>query len=352
MNNKKQNNEDIKTKINLLSKSFGFDVCKITKPEIPNKIQKKFQKFLKNKLYGEMDWLKKTEYRRKSPINLWSEAKSAIVLGLNYGPKDNPFLKNKKNDLGNISVYANGEDYHKVFKGKLKRFASKLFPILNKDKQLDLKVFVDTAPLLEKPLAQLAGLGWQGKHTNLVSKEFGSWLFLGVILLNKEVPVDFPENDHCGSCKACLDICPTEAFIAPYEIDPRKCISYLTIEYSGKISEVFMEKMGNRIYGCDDCLAICPWNKFAKLSSEIKFYEIDKEFSLDILLSLDEFNFKKKFARSPIQRIGRERFIRNCCIAAGNSKNKIYKKQLKYLLDNEKSEIILYAANWANNRLV
>ena len=243
MNNKKQNNEQIKTKINLLSKSFGFDVCKITKPEIPNQIQKQFQKFLKNKLYGEMDWLKKTEYRRKSPINLWPEAKSAIILGLNYGPRNNPLLKNKKNDLGNISVYANGEDYHKVFKGKLKRFASKLFPILNKDKLLDLKVFVDTAPLLEKPLAQLAGLGWQGKHTNLVSKEFGSWLFLGVILLNKDIPIDLPENDHCGSCKACLDICPTEAFIAPYEIDPRKCISYLTVEYSGKISEMFMEKM-------------------------------------------------------------------------------------------------------------
>ena len=343
-----QDKKEISKKLKEKAINEGFTISGIA--SIPGSSRLKLrtralERWLSNNHHGEMKWMEAE--RRKNIGSLLENAKSVLCVGFTYISSNN-----SSNNFFRVGKFSQGEDYHKVFKGKLKRFASKLFPILDKDKLLDLKVFVDTAPLLEKPLAQLAGLGWQGKHTNLVSKEFGSWLFLGVILLNKDIPVDLPENDHCGSCKACLDICPTEAFIAPYEIDPRKCISYLTIEYSGKISEMFMEKMGNRIYGCDDCLAICPWNKFAKLSSEIKFHEIDKEFSLDILLTLDEFSFKKKFAKSPIKRIGRERFIRNCCIAAGNSKNKIYKKQLKYLLDNEKSEIILYAANWANERLV
>ena len=346
-----QINKDINSKIKLLSKSFGFDVCKVTKPEISIDIQKKYEKFLSKKLHGEMKWLDKTSHRRKSPINLWPNAKSAIVLGLNYGPKKNPLSKNENLDIGNISVYANDEDYHKVFKGKLKRFASKLFPILNMDKRLNLKVFVDTAPLMEKPLAQLAGLGWQGKHTNLVSKDFGSWLFLGVILLNKKIPIDNSEKNHCGSCRACLDVCPTDAFIRPYEIDPRKCISYLTIEFSGKISTSLMDKIGNKIYGCDDCLSVCPWNKFAKFSSEIKFQEKDKDLDLTSLLRLDEHNFKKQFSKSPIKRIGREKFIRNCCIAAGNSKNKKHQEQLYFLLKNESSKIIKHSARWAFNKL-
>ena len=337
--------------IKQLAVEYGFDLCKITKPKLSKTIQKNLKTFIKKKFHGDMYWMENTFDRRKSPNDLWPEAKSAIVLGLNYGPKKNPIYKNKKLNFANISVYADGDDYHKVIKGKMKRFASKLFPILNKENKLDLKVFVDTAPLMEKPLAQLAGLGWQGKHTNLVSKIFGSWLFLGVILLNKEIEIDKPEKDHCGKCNACLKVCPTNAFNKPYEIDARKCISYLTIEYSGKIPNLLMEKIGNKVYGCDDCLSICPWNKFAKASSEIKFQQINKNLELSNLLNLSDEDFKKFFSKSAVKRIGRDKFIRNCCIAAGNSKNKKYLKKLKSLFNNEESDIIKHSSLWAINKL-
>ncbi len=350
---KKIQKKSIVFQIKSLAKSHGFDDCRITKPKLSKYIQKNLKNFILKKHHGDMYWLESTYFRRKSPENLWPEAKTAIVLGLNYGPIKNPISKNKENNFANISVYAEGDDYHKVLKGKLKRFASQLFPIFNNNykNKLDLKVFVDTAPLMEKPLAQLAGIGWQGKHTNLVSKKFGSWLFLGVILLNQEIKIDQSEKNNCGSCTACLDVCPTNAFSKPYQIDARKCISYLTIEYSGNITDSLMDKIGNKVYGCDDCLAICPWNKFAKKSSEIKLQVVNKNLSLSYLLKLNEEDFKKTFSRSAIKRIGRDKFVRNCCIAAGNSKNKKLLKILKFLSINDQSEIVKNSSLWAIKKL-
>ena len=215
--------------------------------------------------------MEETFERRKSTLNLWSETKSAIVLGLNYGPETDPLEKNNNKSLGNISVYAQGKDYHDVIKGKLKLFASKLISKLDKEHETKVKVFVDTAPLMEKPLAQKSGMGWQGKHTNLVSRDFGSWLFIGVILVNKIFDYDIPEIDHCGTCEKCINICPTDAFDGPNKLDARKCISYLTIESKNIIPLEYRKAIGNRVFGCDDCLAVCPCNKYAKTSSEIKF---------------------------------------------------------------------------------
>ena len=299
-----------------------------------------------------MAYLEKNIGMRLEPKRIRPSTNSIICVTANYLTKSLSEMMNElqNNKKGYISNYATGRDYHKIIRKQLVKLAQKIEEEIGPS---GYRVFTDSAPIYEKPLASYSGLGWIGKNTLLINKAAGSFFFLGEIFTDLKLPAESNKiADLCGTCTNCIDICPTGAIVAPYKLDSRKCISYLTIEYSGKISEMFMEKMGNRIYGCDDCLAICPWNKFAKLSSEIKFYEIDKEFSLDILLTLDEFSFKKKFAKSPIKRIGRERFIRNCCIAAGNSKNKIYKKQLKYLLDNEKSEIILHAANWANERLV
>ena len=339
---------DLSKQIKKLSYKFSFDVCKITTPDISKVSQENLRKFVLNEYHGEMSWIKETFERRKSPKSLWSEAKSAIVLGLNYGPESNPIENQNKLNSGNISVYALGDDYHKVVKGKLKQFSSKLITLFKEKKNIKIKVFVDTAPIMEKPLAHLSGIGWQGKHTNLVSKEFGSWLFLGVILINKTLVYDKSSIDNCGNCKMCIEACPTKAIIKPYQLDARKCISYLTIEFKGKIPVNFRKKIGNRIYGCDDCLAVCPWNKFAKVSSQIRFKEKNYNLELSNLLQLDEKNFKETFSRSPIKRIGRDRFIRNCCIAAGNSKNKNLLNNLNRLIaDKTNVEIIREAAEWA-----
>lgn len=263
-----------------------------------------------------MTWLETTAERRVSPEKMWPDAKSAIVLGMNYGPEQDPMEALSRKESGNISVYARNRDYHDVIKGKLKLVAQKITKM-----GCAVKVFVDTAPLMEKPLAAQAGLGWQGKHTNLVSREFGSWLFIGIILTGAEIEPDKPENDHCGNCRACLDICPTRAFPGPYQLDARRCISYLTIEHKGPIPVEFREHMGNRIYGCDDCLAICPWNKFARTSREAKLSaRADFESpELRRLAGLDDAGFRHFFSGSPIKRIGRNRFIRNVLIAIGNS---------------------------------
>jgi epoxyqueuosine reductase len=264
-----------------------------------------------------MDWLAETAERRGRPAALWPDVRSVILLGMNYGPEADPLATLADRQAATISVYARNRDYHDLIKGALKRIATRFAARAG----ADVKVFVDTAPVMEKPLAEAAGLGWQGKHTNLVSRSFGSWLFLGAIFTDAELPADAAEIDHCGTCRACLDVCPTDAFPAPYRLDARRCISYLTIEHKGPIPREFRKAIGNRIYGCDDCLAVCPWNKFAAASSEMKLRarpELNAP-RLAELAQLDDATFRQLFAGSPIKRIGRARFVRNVLIGIGNS---------------------------------
>jgi len=330
-----------------LAKQFEFDVCKITDSKLPLLAALRLKEFIDSGFHGEMKWMEDTFERRKSPINLWAEAKSAIILGLNYGPKTNPLEKNNNKNIGNISVYAQGKDYHDLIKGRLKLLSSKLISKLKNEDETKIKVFVDTAPIMEKPLAEKAGLGWQGKHTNLVSRDFGSWLFLGVILINKSLEYDTSENNYCGSCNKCIAICPTNAFDAPNKLNATKCISYLTIENKNIIPKKYRMAIGNKIFGCDDCLAICPWNKYAKKTKEIKLNEDKYNFDLMKLLKLSDQSFRNQFSGSPIKRIGRDRFLRNCCIAAGNSKNRKLIPRLINLLLNDNSSLVRGAAVWA-----
>jgi epoxyqueuosine reductase len=298
-----------------------------------------------------MAWMAETFERRADPKKLMHDAKSVVMLGLNYGPDANPLLAPPRPETGAISVYARHRDYHDVIKGKLKELAAFLVAAARPEKA-DVKVFVDTAPLLEKPLAARAGLGWQGKHTNLVSREFGSWLFLGAILTNLELPPDSPESDHCGQCRACLDACPTGAFPAPYQLDARRCISYLTIEHEGPIPRELRPSIGNRIYGCDDCLAVCPWNKFASQGREAKLAaraDLDAP-PLAELARLDDASFRSLFAGGPIKRIGRARFVRNVMIAVGNSNNRALAAVAAERLDDD-SSLVRGAAIWALARL-
>ena len=337
-----------KSTIQKKSKEFGFDIIKITDPKIHKKNQHYIKDFLKNDFHGDMDWLEKNLERRVSPKKLWSDVKSIIVLGVNYGPNHDPLqnLENKK--IGNISVYARGNDYHEVIKKNLKKFGRWIISQTNSE----IKVFIDTAPIMEKPIAQKAGLGWQGKHTNLVSRDYGSWLFLASIFTNLELESDKEEINHCGNCNNCIEICPTDAFTEPYKLDARKCISYLTIEHKGIIPLHLRSKIGNRIYGCDDCLAVCPWNKFAKESNEIKFKQKNQTelYDLKKLSLLSDDNFRKMFSKSPIKRIGRNRFLRNVLIAIGNSKLKDAKDHLNKNIFDE-SPIVRGAAIWALNQI-
>ena len=346
---KKKLEKNLKNSLIEKSKEFGFDVMRITKPNISQENKDYFDKFLFNNFHGEMDWLENKKERRKSPKKLWSDVESIIMLGVNYGPDHDPLDSIKLKNTGNISVYAKGNDYHDIIKKNLK----KLGRWFVQEIKSEIKVFVDTAPVMEKPLAQKAGLGWQGKHTNLVSREFGSWLFLGSIYTNIIIDTDEEELDHCGNCTSCIDICPTQAFPEPYKLDARKCISYLTIEHKGPIPINLRSKIGNRIYGCDDCLAICPWNKFAKESNEMKFSSNhNKEsFSLEKLSLLDDRNFRLMFSKSPIKRIGRDRFLRNVLIALGNSKSKSAAHYIKRNL-GDKSPIVRGAAVWAINQIL
>ena len=298
--------------------------------------------------HGTMAWLSETEERRNHPQNLWAEAKSAIVLGLNYGPETDPLITLEQREKATISVYARNRDYHDIIKGRLKELGG----LIARDTGDDIKVFVDTAPLMEKPLAAMSGLGWQGKHTNLVSRDFGSWLFLGVILSAAKLTPTPPEIDHCGSCTACLDICPTNAFPAPYQLDARKCISYLTIEHKGPVELSLREKMGNRIYGCDDCLAVCPWNKFAQEASEIKLQAREDLNAPDLtaLAGLSDAEFRTHFSGSPIKRIGRDQFIRNVLYAIGNSGELALRAAAEPHL-NSQNPVVKDAAQWAVRKL-
>jgi epoxyqueuosine reductase len=298
-----------------------------------------------------MIWMAKGAGRRVDPKALMPRARSVVMLGLNYGPDGDPLAPLRRPDAGSISVYARHRDYHDVLKGKLKELAAFLVSA-TRPEQVDVKVFVDTAPLMEKPLAALAGVGWQGKHTNLVSREFGSWLFLGAILTDLDLPPDAPEADHCGQCRACLDICPTKAFPAPYRLDARRCISYLTIEHKGPIPRELRSAIGNRIYGCDDCLAVCPWNKFASAGREAKLKartDLDAP-PLAELAKLDEARFRALFAGSPIKRVGRARFVRNVMIAIGNSNDQALADVAIKRLDDE-APLVRGAAIWAVARL-
>jgi epoxyqueuosine reductase len=329
------------------AKAEGFSAVGIAPAKLPPEIAKHLEAFLAAGHHGTMQWMEETCERRASPDAMWPEAKSAIMLAMDYGQELDAFARLAEKSTGVISTYALNRDYHDVIKGKLKRLAS----WFAHEAKADVKVFVDTAPLMEKPLAALAGLGWQGKHTNLLSRELGSWFFLAAILTDAELPVSAPEQDHCGSCRACLDICPTHAFTGPHQIDARRCISYLTIEHKGEIPLEFRKAMGNRIYGCDDCLAICPWNKFAAQSREAKFAARADLIAppLAELLHLDDAGFRAKFSGSAIKRIGHERFIRNCLIAAGNSGDATLRPIIAQH-QTSASPVIAEAATWAQGQ--
>ncbi len=338
----------IKSEITKLSHDAGFDVIRYTSPDGLERNAQFFEDFLNNAYHGDMKWMEEKAERRKSPFNLWPDVKSIIMFGMNYGPRQNPLKSLKQKNSGNISVYAQGKDYHDVIKKRLKKIARHIHQEYNEQ----VKVFVDTAPVMEKPLAEKSGLGWQGKHTNLVSREFGSWLFLGSIYTTLKIKPDATETDHCGSCTACLDICPTDAFPAPYQLDARRCISYLTIEYKGHIDLEFRKAIGNRIYGCDDCLSVCPWNKYATATRErLYFPRVELAHPrLDDLAALDEQSFRRVFSGSPIKRIGRDFFIRNVLIAMGNSGNREYIPQLQNKL-SEDSPFIRAMAIWSLKQL-
>jgi epoxyqueuosine reductase len=296
-----------------------------------------------------MEWMAETAERRADPRILWPEVRSIILLGLNYSPEDDPLPELARKDRGYISVYARNRDYHDVIKGKLKEAAG----FLAAKASSDVKVFVDTAPVMEKPLAEAAGLGWQGKHTVVVSREFGDWLFLGAIFTTAELPADEPERDRCGSCRRCLDICPTNAFPAPYQLDARRCISYLTIEHKGHIPEELRRGIGNRIFGCDDCLAVCPWNKFAQAGREARLVQREDLAGLPLkeLARLDDPAFRTRFSGTPIKRTGRDRFIRNVLVAIGNSGDAGLAGEAVCLLDDA-SPLVRAMAVWALGRLL
>lgn len=328
-------------------RDHGFDVVKaIPKSEFPN-ISERLNAWLEAGYHGELSWMVNNAEKRADARKIWDQVQSAFVVGLNYGPDTDPREDFDRTDKAYISVYARNKDYHDIMKKRLKQVAISL------QGQVSCRLFVDTAPLAEKPMAQQAGLGWQGKHTNVVSREFGSWLFLGILLTDLPIEAfDRPEIDHCGSCNKCLVACPTDAFPKPYVIDARRCISYLTIEYKGVIPEELAEKFGNRIYGCDDCLSACPWNKFAQESHEIGFKarEIADNPSHELLLSLTDESFREKFSKSPIKRIGYVRFIRNVLIAAGNSGRQNLIPYIQSYLETDQ-EILTQTASFALKRI-
>jgi epoxyqueuosine reductase len=331
------------------AREAGFDAARVTTPAaIGTMVARRLDNFLEEGRHGDMAWMASTAERRRHPLSMWPDARSIVMLGMNYAPKGDPLAVLQQPDRGAISCYAQCSDYHDVVKAGLKRVAG----ALARESGAAVKVFVDTAPLMEKPLGEAAGLGWQGKHTNLVSREFGSWLFLGAILTSAELEPDTPEADHCGTCSRCLDICPTGAFPAPYQLDARRCIAYLTIEHKGHIPREFRQAIGNRVFGCDDCLAVCPWNKFAAAARETKLQAVASTDSppLAELLALDDAAFRKRFAGTPVKRTGRDRVLRNALIAAGNSADASLMPAVERLL-GDASPLVRAMAVWALARL-
>jgi epoxyqueuosine reductase len=326
------------------ARALGFDACGFARVDRPWPAEGRLAEFIATGRHGTMQWIERTAERRAHPQAMWAEARSAIVLGVNYGPDADPLAALADRSRGAISVYAQGDDYHTLIKTRLKRLAGWIQQRLGGE----VKVFVDTAPLMEKPLAEAAGVGWQGKHTNLVSRAFGSWLFLGSVLTTLAIAPDAPGEDHCGACRACLDICPTGAFPGPYQLDARACLSYLTIEHDGPIPERYRTALGNRIYGCDDCLAVCPWNKFAQVAQESALHarEALRGPALADLAGLDDAAFRALFAKSPVKRIGRDRFVRNVLYAIGNSGDRALMAAAAARLDDA-DETVREAARWA-----
>ena len=330
------------------AKSLGFDAVGFTAPEAVAQAGDHLESFVGESRHGDMVWLAERIHERKSPANLWPDVKSVVALAMNYGPETDPLDNLKRKGVGNLSVYARGKDYHDILKSRVKALARWIHETMDGD----VKVFVDTAPVMEKPLAQAAGIGWQGKHTNLISRAHGSWLFLAEIYTTLDLEPGTAESDHCGACRWCLDVCPTNAFPAPYQLDARRCISYLTIEHKGHIALEFRAAMGNRIYGCDDCLAVCPWNKFAAATHEPGFLpraELSAPRLAD-LAGLDDAEFRRVFSGSPIKRTGRDRFVRNVLIAIGNSGEPGLAQVAEARL-TDASPLVRAMAVWALSRL-
>ena len=345
-----EDGNDLKRALAARAQGLGFDLCRIASPDSIPDAPARLRAFIAAGCAGDMDWLTETEPRRADPRVLWPDVRSIVMLGMNYGPASDPLALLSDRSAANISVYARNRDYHDVVKGKLKDLAGWL---IRQGRGAgapapEVKVFVDTAPVMEKPLAEAAGLGWQGKHTNLVSRSHGSWLFLGSIFTTMALEADTAEPDHCGTCRACLDACPTNAFPAPYRLDARRCISYLTIEHKGTIPEEFRKAIGNRVYGCDDCLAVCPWNKWAQTARDAKLRGRADLANPRIAdwLGLDEPGFRALFAGSPVKRIGRARFMRNLLIAAGNSGDGSLRSAVQRLRDDA-SPLVRDMATWA-----
>ena len=340
---------DIRDWLAAAAQKEGFAFIRVAPARLPEMAGRGLARFLADDFEGDMSWLRDSADRRSQPVHMWPEARSAIVCAMNYGPDHDPMDNLAATSHGNISVYARGRDYHDVIKGKLKQLAGSFAA----KSGAAVKVFVDTAPLMEKPLAAEAGAGWQGKHTNLVARDGGSWLFLGVILTDAELVHDSPGQDHCGSCTKCLDICPTNAFPAPYRLDARRCISYLTIEHKGQIPREFRAAIGNRIFGCDDCLAVCPWNKYAARASEAKLQARPASTlpPLAELLALDDSGFRARFAGTPVRRAGYGRFMRNVLVAAGNSGDPTLAKLVTTHLGSD-SPLVRGMAVWAARQLV
>lgn len=332
------------------ARDLGFAACGFTSAQENEERARRLEEWLGEGHHGSMEWMESRLHHRRSPQGLWPEARSVIALGMSYAPSRDPMALEAYPDVARISVYAQGKDYHDVVKKRLKALARWL---VAEEPEAQVKVFVDTAPVMEKPLGEAAGIGWQGKHTNLVSPEHGSWLFLGAIYTTLDLAQSHPQRDQCGSCRACLDSCPTDAFPTPYTLDARRCISYLTIEHKGPIAEEFREALGNRIYGCDDCLAVCPWNKFANEAHSAREFlpraELTAPYLAD-LLTLDDAGFRALFSGSPIKRIGRDRFVRNCLYAAGNSQDPLLTGPVE-ALTNDADPAVADAAKWALGRL-
>jgi len=330
---------------------LGFVACGFARADVADSSGDDLKAWIAAGHHGSMGWIEERQEQRASPTALWPEARTAIALAMSYAPAEDPRALADAGEVGRISVYAQGGDYHKTVKKALKALARFIIA----EAGGELKVFVDTAPVMEKPLAQAAGIGWQGKHTNLLSRAHGNWLFLGIILTSLDIEPDKPEHDgkHCGTCHRCLDTCPTNAFDGPHRIDARRCISYLTIEYAGSIPAEFRKAIGNRIYGCDDCLAVCPWNRFAEAASANRAFLPRAELAaprLADLLTLDDAGFRALFSGSPIKRIGRDRFVRNCLIAAGNSGQPDLAESVRPHL-SDPNPVLAEAARWALDQL-
>ncbi|MFZ5749360.1 MAG: tRNA epoxyqueuosine(34) reductase QueG [Pseudomonadota bacterium] len=343
-------NESLEAQIKAKAAEIGFSACGIARADAAPRAGDRLRQWLADGAHGSMLWMEERAHHRQSARGLWPEVNSVIALGMSYAPAVDPLALAEVRDAGRISVYAQGADYHDVVKRALKALARWL---VERAPDADVKLFVDTAPVMEKPLAEAAGLGWQGKHTNLVSRDHGSWLFLGAIYTTLDLTADAAGRDRCGRCTACQQACPTDAFPAPYRLDARRCISYWTIEHKGPIPEDIRRAMGNRIYGCDDCLAVCPWNKFARAAAANHAFHPRAELSVPMLadlLALDDAAFREVFAGSPIKRIGRDRMVRNCLIAAGNSGDPALVPAVRALVDDP-DPVVAEAARWALARL-